>query len=389
MRRIVLFYVVAAFCSACSPAVAQEQAGIAEKVYRRIYEARPQEWYRSQAKLWRAETLRMPNRAEAWYNLYIATEYGHLSENEEENRAALQAILEDIKRALPNSYEYAYLSSRLHQDQELEFLERAHRIQPDNPEPLYGLISGNMLAGPGHYEIAEKYLQMLYDSRDIAPGLLEYNYNVLMSVPRDGILLTNGDNDTYPAWVLQIVKSIRRDVTVVNVSMAQHSDYLDRLLRQANLPIRLDADVPAGDKKKWADAFVVKVAPKYPDRTVCFAFTLEQRYFEKFEDSLFITGLVYQYSPDSRLDNLALLRKHVGKAFRLDNLSEEWYGEFYPASSAILRLNANYVTPFLLLADHYRVSGDLAESKHWRDLSFAVAEKAGSKELVKYIRTNY
>jgi hypothetical protein len=57
--------------------------------------------------------------------------------------------------------------------------------------------------------------------------------NYLCSVGENGIIFTNGDNDTYPLWYVQETEGYRTDVRVTNLSFLQTEWYVDQLLRQS------------------------------------------------------------------------------------------------------------------------------------------------------------
>ena len=73
---------------------------------------------------------------------------------------------------------------------------------------------------------------------------VELARNYLNSVGENGILITHGDNDTFPLWYAQEVEEYRNDVRICNTSLLGTDWHIDQMTWASNNSPRLDLRVP-------------------------------------------------------------------------------------------------------------------------------------------------
>jgi len=61
----------------------------------------------------------------------------------------------------------------------------------------------------------------------------DFGLNYLETIPHDGVIYTNGDNDTFPLWYNEDTEGNRTDVRVCNLSYLQTDWYIDQMKRPA------------------------------------------------------------------------------------------------------------------------------------------------------------
>ncbi|MFH1845461.1 MAG: hypothetical protein ABIF77_19930, partial [bacterium] len=113
------------------------------------------------------------------------------------------------------------------------YLERAAAADPSFLEPWFSLVSHYM-----DQEDDEKLgqaLRHLLDGDAIQAEVMEYSYNMLAGLAKNAILITNGDNDTYPGWIYTRLLDFRPDVILVNRSLL-NTDWYPAYLQRHGLP---------------------------------------------------------------------------------------------------------------------------------------------------------
>jgi len=352
-----------------------------EKVYRLVYVNNPHDWYVKQAKLWKEELNQNQDDPEVWRNYFMAMKYSHWQGDLSVYKHKMDSILNEMEKHIPDSYEYSYLRF-YNGERDVSLVEKAYEIDPQRADALYELAMYHEIKG--NVEELENYCKELYQARDIAPGLLNYNYNVLASTEKNGILFTNGDNDTYPAWVLQNALGIRKDVTVLNLHLTfVDRDYLKKTL--ASRGIDLDVDSFSKDRMSvFLKDLTEQISDKYPQIPVHVALTVYKEKFRAVEENLYLVGLTFKYSM-KRFDNIQSIKRNIYSTLRLDYLDYDWYSEQYLANSLLDNLHVNYIVIYLKLAEDLHESGKSKEAVRWKNQALKLAKKANNEQFIEHI----
>ncbi|MEP7218783.1 MAG: hypothetical protein ABI876_07690, partial [Bacteroidota bacterium] len=367
---------------------AQEKA---ERIYGFAQIQRAPEWYAAQLKLWGAEVEKNRSNADAWLNYYRAARYVGFSDTSDwkVKREKMDRLIGDMGKAIPNTFEYHFVRwwDGGNDAERFPDLQKAYELRPD-----YSLLSDGFVTYSemnGDEETMRFFCKKWYETKDISPALLSYNYNVLMSLEKNAILFTAGDNDTYPIWILQYALGIRPDVTMMNASLEWAPEYRGRMMKQHGIQCdyaKLNADsLIDGGFDTWASRFFQNIAMSNTKRPVYFGLTVDPSYLDSIRKDLYTVGLASRYSP-KRLDNVALLKKNW-ENFHLDYLDHGFYDESYViAKGTMPMLNMNYVAPMMILYEHYLLSGESGKAEKFKNLALRIGRDGEQeKEVQAYI----
>jgi hypothetical protein len=197
-----------------------------------------------------------------------------------------------------------------------------------------------------------------------------YGWNLLSFLEEDAILITNGDNDTFPLWYLQEVEGLRTDVEIVNLSLVQINWYV-RQLKERGLPLSFTFDEIDQMHPYWArdpdtgqlrlitlrDITIHDLIRENDfERPVYFAVTVDD--FMGYDDYLELEGMVFKLvRTEGRYQiNVEKTRENCFENYRYDSIvdkDDNWrvMDEVYKTET-YRRLITNYAAGFSRLAFH-------------------------------------
>jgi RNA polymerase sigma factor (sigma-70 family) len=325
-----------------------------EVILPKTKELRPIAWYTEQAALWKQEVSRNAKNANAWLNYYSASKFSLDVQND------LDRIVSGMEMNIPDSYEY-FLAKGLNEgltDAGYADIKKAYQLNTERPETYATLISFAELNLDR--TTRKEFSKKLFASGLVAQSLMNYNYNVLMSIDRLGVLFTDSENTTLPIFLLQDVLNVGNEVIVLNLDLLTNTTYCNKKLQSTNL--KLNQSLERNDQLQLLCS---QLPLENSDKYFYYALTLPKDYIMSSKDNLYVVGLASVFS-QTRFDNLLLIEQNMGNRFLMDYLRVDFDKEGEFGSGKVL--SSNYYVPMILFdriaqnIDHHAFQFDLNKS---------------------------
>ena len=202
----------------------------------------------------------------------------------------------------------------------------------------------------------------------LSPALSEYAYNTLMSVSQNGILITYGEDDTYPIWILQSIENIRKDVIVLNYDLLINTEYRTRKKEEFGLNF---------SKSYSSNITILKdIAIKNKNKNVYYSLTVSHLILKQLQNELYPTGLALKYSKNT-FDNSQVLLWNWETKFLKTYISNN------AINSTDKNINMNYVLPLLQLSQYYKKNLEESKQNQLNTLIRKIGENGGKQKQVE------
>lgn len=278
----------------------------------------------------------------------------------------LDAIVNEMEETNAQSFEYhitTYINSNRSSDKFPNLLQ-AYSLNPNNRQVILEMASYYEMTGSSKKQMCQKIRNNgYYDSK-----VYTYASHVLAGVSQNGILLTHGDEDSYPAWVNQELSSQRTDVLVIYTDLLKNDEYASSIYTKLGLG-SLSGSTSLDER---IDRVITGSS-----RPVHLALTFRKDFIRKYRSKLYITGLVMRYQPSGE-QNLAQAADLWEKELKGAELDKQW-----PAGVSG-GLKRNYIPVLVNVYKHYQQTGKNGKAKEVKKVALAIAVECGIQGIEKY-----
>ena len=355
-------------------------------------ETKSHEYYVKQAELWWLEIQRDKTSEDSWYNYFRACRNAQGTANWREDFVKESPYLKSgkdivklMEENIPDTFTFNYVAYSI---QGIDPTKGSYLVKAYEKNPRYDGINAAMVTYAVSIldpDLRKKVNVNWYPLNELSPGLLDYAYNVLMSVEPNSILLTQHDNDSYPIWMLQDVKGIHSDVTVINFDFLLLDSYRQEIFNRLNIK-QFDLKLTDNYQVNWQNVLRHFLTNYGNDRPLYFAMTVSENLYKEFADKMTGSGLAYRFR--DKPQNIVELNKNlIENRFLLDYLKIQ----LIPDSNQknVDQQNINYLKCFKTAFDYYKFNQNLQQAGRIQELSQNIAKQSGDETVIKSVTRDF
>lgn len=311
-----------------------------------------------------------PAPVESNFSSYFSKRKSFVDKDTKEISASEQAELDMIVTSASeidqDSYQYNYMEyiNRGRTIDAFEYLEKAEAAYPNNADLFDDFVYHYELIGNNNQK--KIYCNKLHESNTIPGAIMEYNYNVLMSLDQDAVLLTNGSDDTFPIFIWQSIKNIRPDVTIINLDMLNEAKYVANKANEGGLKIKI---------QESTFKTMSYIIDNNGDKKIFVGHTISQKILKKYKDNLYLSGLTYQYSKKP-VENVQVAVTRFENDFDLKELKQN------QSNSKVYDLNFNYILPLITFIEYYKATGEQKKYTETKELAIKIARRVDKEAFI-------